>query len=297
MVATGDHFATAIAAAQVLGVLPQETRHVLISSRLGTAAGPGTQSLGIQPTSQQAAQAVAPGEGALPAHQSDVQPLQQQPFPSMQAVHTQQLLSQAAREQPAQPPLSVRPSQLTSYSAASPSTFPIKAASEPEAHATLQPGSPEVLSAEPAAPAESASGDAAAGPAAASAAGKAALLAAVQADVTHHSLDQSGSAELLSLQYVFADKGDFGIVSAQQGLRLLAEGYMCILTGPALAVLMQHAEPAVLELILRSTSVCAHMRAAHKKHLMQLLGSQGVTLHRRPHLKVMLPRCNAICWR
>ena len=134
--------------------------------------------------------------------------------------------------------------------------------------------------------AETAPSDAAVGLAASAAADKAAVLAAVQADVVHHSLAQSGSAELLSLQYVFANKGDFGLVSAEQGLRLLSEGYMGILTGPALAVLMQHAEPAVLELILRSTSVCAHMRAVHKKHLMQLLGSQGVTLHAQRHLQV-----------
>ena len=90
-----------------------------------------------------------------------------------------------------------------------------------------------------------------------------------------------------SLRFTCADNDNIGVVSPAQGLHLLAEGFSVILMGPALDVLLQRAEPAVLELILRSTAVCAHMRAAHKKQLVQLLGSQGITMHGRPHLKVI----------
>ena len=65
MVATGNRSATAVAAAQVLCILPQETWHVRISSRLGTTAGQGAPSLIMQRTDQQASQPVAHSDASL----------------------------------------------------------------------------------------------------------------------------------------------------------------------------------------------------------------------------------------
>lgn len=65
-------------------------------------------------------------------------------------------------------------------------------------------------------------------------------------------------------------------VKISEAMTVMAEGGLCIMTGPVFQHLLQHAEPAELELILRSTLVCARMRSHQKPQLVQLLGSAGV---------------------
>lgn len=101
---------------------------------------------------------------------------------------------------------------------------------------------------------------------------------------------QAGSA-LDTLAAVLADADKLRSVKLSEGLELIGGGCECILTGPAFELLVQHAEPAVLDLVLRSTTVCAHMRASQKMQLMQLLGSTGLTVSNTRHIEVRCKLC------
>lgn len=110
----------------------------------------------------------------------------------------------------------------------------------------------------------------------------------VQARVQHTS-SQAGRIAMQSLVFVCAQGDKLERQSLEEGLRLLAEGYKGIITGPVLDILVQHAAPAVLDLVLRSTAVCAQMRSEHKKQLVELMSSQGATLPGKQHIKVCPP--------
>ena len=67
-------------------------------------------------------------------------------------------------------------------------------------------------------------------------------------------------------------------VKIGEAMTKIAEGAECVITGPVFEHLLQHAAPAELELILRSTAVCARMRARQKAQLVQLLGKAGLSI-------------------
>ena len=105
------------------------------------------------------------------------------------------------------------------------------------------------------------------------------------------SLMPEAESALHVLGLISAENDTLSNVSLAKGLRLIGEGRKCILTGPAFEVLLQHVEPALLDLILCGTSVCSNMRSAQKKQLVQLLGSTGLTVSSTRHLKVSRRLC------
>lgn len=75
-------------------------------------------------------------------------------------------------------------------------------------------------------------------------------------------------------------------VKVREAMGKIAEGAQCILTGPAFEHLLQHADPAELELILRGTAVCSRMRPHQKPQLVQLLSSARLTFAQHRHFQV-----------
>ncbi|KAL3134302.1 hypothetical protein ABBQ38_006564 [Trebouxia sp. C0009 RCD-2024] len=66
-----------------------------------------------------------------------------------------------------------------------------------------------------------------------------------------------------------------------------AEGAVCAVTGPYIDTAVQHAEPAVLKMVLQSLAVATHMKAEQKARLVRLVGSQGLTLASKDHIQVI----------
>lgn len=107
----------------------------------------------------------------------------------------------------------------------------------------------------------------------------------------------SHSPALSALKYILAENKMLCPVKSEEAISKIAEGAQCIMTGPVFEHLLQHAEPAELELILRGTAVCARMRSHQKSQLVQLLGPAGLkfTQHRhfQVHLALLECQCNA----
>ncbi|KAL3135218.1 hypothetical protein ABBQ38_006298 [Trebouxia sp. C0009 RCD-2024] len=70
-------------------------------------------------------------------------------------------------------------------------------------------------------------------------------------------------------------------------LTMIAEGAVCAVTGPYIDNAVQHAEPAVLKMVLQSLAVATHMKAEQKARLVRLVGSQGLTLASKDHIQVI----------
>ncbi|KAL3134561.1 hypothetical protein ABBQ38_006402 [Trebouxia sp. C0009 RCD-2024] len=68
-------------------------------------------------------------------------------------------------------------------------------------------------------------------------------------------------------------------------LTMIAESAVCAVTGPYIDTAVQHAEPAVLKMVLQSLAVAAHMKAEQKARLVKLVGSQGLTLASKDHIQ------------
>lgn len=81
-------------------------------------------------------------------------------------------------------------------------------------------------------------------------------------------------------------EGSIPVISHSRALTLIAEGARCALTGPYFKYALQHAEPAVLRMVLQSVVVAANMRADQKAQLVKLIGTRGLSLPGRGKLKV-----------
>lgn len=83
---------------------------------------------------------------------------------------------------------------------------------------------------------------------------------------------------LADLKCTLAEDKMLHPVKVGEAMTKIAEGAECVITGPVFEHLLQHAAPAELELVLRSTAVCARMRARQKAQLVQLLGKAGLSI-------------------
>lgn len=92
-------------------------------------------------------------------------------------------------------------------------------------------------------------------------------LAAVEGDVSQE-----------KLQFIMIAEGQLTQLLPGQAFAMIAEGRQCIITGPVFDYLIQEAEPASLEAVLRNVAVCAQMRSHHKAQLVQLLSNGGLTV-------------------
>ena len=88
------------------------------------------------------------------------------------------------------------------------------------------------------------------------------------------------------LAFVVAEGGQLFPMGRKDAFALIAEGHQCIITGPVFEWMLQHAEPSLLDSVLRNVAVCARMRSHQKAQLVQLLGTQGITVSSTRHLKV-----------
>ena len=84
------------------------------------------------------------------------------------------------------------------------------------------------------------------------------------------------SALYAQLTCTIATSEDVKMATAAQAFTAAAEGMQCVITGAVLDFLLEHAEPAVLETVLRSTVVYARMKAHQKAQLVCLLGTEGL---------------------
>lgn len=89
-----------------------------------------------------------------------------------------------------------------------------------------------------------------------------------------------------------ATSKDVSMASAAQAFKAIAEGMQCVVTGSVFDFLLEHAEPAVLETILRGTVVWARMKSHQKAQLVNLLGTSGLTTAAGRHFKVC--NCHAL---
>ncbi len=85
-----------------------------------------------------------------------------------------------------------------------------------------------------------------------------------------------------------------GPQTALDALQSIAQGQaQCCLTGPAFDYMLQHAEPAVVESVMRSAVVFARMRSHQKGQVMELLSTRGlhqVVSGQQYHIPVSAPR-------
>lgn len=84
------------------------------------------------------------------------------------------------------------------------------------------------------------------------------------------------SALNAQLTCVIATSEDVKMVPAAQAFAAAAEGSQCIITGAVFDFLLEHAEPAVLETVLRATVAYARMKSHQKAQLVNLLGREGL---------------------
>lgn len=106
------------------------------------------------------------------------------------------------------------------------------------------------------------------------------VAATSSADAPQHVLLSAAvqnSALYAQLTCSIATTEDVQMASAAQAFRAAAEGMQCIITGAVFDFLLEHAEPAVLETVLRSTVVYARMKSHQKAQLVSLLGTEGLT--------------------
>lgn len=96
----------------------------------------------------------------------------------------------------------------------------------------------------------------------------------------------TASDSLASLSFALAEEGQIAPMAGSDAVDLIAQGHQCIITGSVFDCLLQHAEPALLKAVLCNVAVCACMGPQQKAQLVQLLGSHGLTLSSTRNFKV-----------
>ena len=89
-----------------------------------------------------------------------------------------------------------------------------------------------------------------------------------------------------ALSFVLAEEGRLMPLAKRDAVALIAEGHQCIITGAVFEYMLQHAESAFLETVLRNVAVCARMKSHQKAQLVQLLGAHGMTYSSSRKFKV-----------
>ena len=89
-----------------------------------------------------------------------------------------------------------------------------------------------------------------------------------------------------ALSFVLAEEGRLMPMAKRDAIALIAEGHQCIITGSVFEYMLQHADSAFLETVLRNVAVCARMKSHQKAQLVQLLGAHGVTYSSTRKFKV-----------
>lgn len=89
-----------------------------------------------------------------------------------------------------------------------------------------------------------------------------------------------------ALSFVLAEEGRLMPLAKRDAVALIAEGHQCIITGAVFEYMLQHAESAFLETVLRNVAVCARMKSHQKAQLVQLLGAHGITYSSSRKFKV-----------
>ena len=90
----------------------------------------------------------------------------------------------------------------------------------------------------------------------------------------------------IGLSCFVVEDGHLMPLGCRDAYALIAEGHQCTITGSVFAYLLQHAEPTLLETVLRNVAVCARMKSHQKAQLVQLLGTHGLTVSSNRRLKV-----------
>lgn len=115
------------------------------------------------------------------------------------------------------------------------------------------------------------------------------LLAQTDAD-NLADLQQAAPAESTlpkdELIFLMGEGGRMAPLPRGEAVAMIAMGHQCIITGRVFEHLVQHADPALLETVLHNVAVCARMKSHQKAQLVQLLGSQGLTVSSTRKLKV-----------
>lgn len=88
------------------------------------------------------------------------------------------------------------------------------------------------------------------------------------------------------LSFLIRKEGRMAPLSRKEAIPMIAMGHQCIITGRVFDHLVQHADPAFMEAVLHNVAVCARMKAYQKAHLVQLLSSQGLTVSSTRKFKV-----------
>lgn len=88
------------------------------------------------------------------------------------------------------------------------------------------------------------------------------------------------------LSFLLSEEGRMVPLPRKEAISMIAMGHQCIITGKVFDHLVQHADPAFMEAVLHNVAVCARMKAYQKAQLVQLLGSQGLTVSSTRKFKV-----------
>ena len=93
-------------------------------------------------------------------------------------------------------------------------------------------------------------------------------------------------AAALTCKLMDKTRGSPQPISHIEALTLVAQGAPCAVTGPFFEHMLQHAEPALLEVMLRGMAVGGDMRASQKALLVKLMGSEGFSISEEVRFQV-----------
>ena len=91
--------------------------------------------------------------------------------------------------------------------------------------------------------------------------------------VEHHSLRTNPEQVMPALRFLSLGQGQ---LDAADGLRALAEGMQCAVTGDAFELMLQHHDLSVLETVMQSAVVFSRMQPHQKGQVMDFLGMRGI---------------------
>ena len=117
-------------------------------------------------------------------------------------------------------------------------------------------------------------------------------------DLAH--LQQPASAEPDlghdELTFFIADEAKLVMLSRREAFAMIATGHQCVITGSVFDYLLHEADPTLLETVLHNVAVCARMKAQQKAQLVNLLSEQGMTVSSTRKFKVQqaLPTLSAV---
>ena len=107
------------------------------------------------------------------------------------------------------------------------------------------------------------------------------LSAQASADDLAH-LQQPASAEpdpsQDELTFFMADEAKLVRLSRREAFAMIATGHQCAITGSVFDYLVHQADPSLLKTVLHNVVVCARMKAQQKAQLVNLLSDQGLTV-------------------